>query len=72
MNQTDYDFSHAMDMIQDATDEMQNRIVSGIISEQEYKGMLEDCVFETRDILRKMQEDLNENPKSAVDVFGLV
>ena len=63
MNQTDYDFSHAMDMIQDATDEMQNRIVSGIISEQEYKGMLEDCVFETRDILRKMQEDSERESK---------
>lgn len=63
MNQTDYDFSHAMDMIQDATDEMQDRIASGIIAEQIYKGKLEDCIFETRDILRKMQEDSDKETK---------
>lgn len=63
MNQTDYDFSHAIDMFQDATDEMQDKISSGIIAEQIYKGKLEDCIFETRDILRKMQEDSDKESK---------
>jgi len=63
MNQTDYDFSHAVDIFQDAIDEMQDRISSGIIAEQIYKGKLEDCIFETRDILRKMQEDSDKESK---------
>lgn len=63
MNQTDYDFSHAVDMFQDATDEMKDRISSGIIAEQLYNGQLEDCIFETRDILRKMQEDSDKESK---------
>lgn len=57
MDLNNFDFSHAIDKFKDASDEMQDRISSEIIAEQEYKGQLEGCIFETRDILRKMQED---------------
>lgn len=63
MNLDNIDISQVMDNMQNAIEENHEQIASGIISEQEYKGMLEDCVFETRDILRKMQEDSDKETK---------
>lgn len=51
-------------MLQDAIEENHERISAGIIAEQEYKGQLEDCIFETRDILHKMQEDSEKESKT--------
>lgn len=63
MNLNDFDCSQAIDALQDAIDENHERISAEIIAEQEYKGKLEDCIFETRDALRKMQEDSEKESK---------
>ncbi|MCI9423050.1 MAG: hypothetical protein HFG81_10100 [Dorea sp.] len=63
MNLNDLDCSQIMDRINDTANEMQDRVASKIISEQEYKGQLENCIFETRDALRKMQEDSEKESK---------
>lgn len=63
MNLNDLDCSQIMDRINDTANEMQDRVASQIISEQEYKGQLENCIFETRDALRKMQEDSEKESK---------
>lgn len=63
MNPNDIDYSQIMDRINDTVDEMQDRVASEIIAEHEYKGKLEDCIFETRDALRKMQEDSEKESK---------
>ena len=63
MNLNDLDCSQIMDRINDTANEMQDRVASKIISEQEYKGQLENCIFETRDALRKMQKDSEKESK---------
>ena len=63
MNLNDLDCSQIMDRINDTANEMQDRVASKIISEHEYKGQLENCIFETRDALRKMQEDSEKESK---------
>jgi glycerol kinase len=64
MNLNDIDCSQIMDRINDTVDEMQDRVSSKIIAEQEYKTQLESCIFETRDILHKMQEDSEKESKT--------
>ena len=56
MHLDNIDVSQVMNDFQNASDEMQERVSSGIIAEQEYKAQLENCVLETRDILHQMQE----------------
>ena len=63
MNFDNTDISKIVDSMQNAIEENHERIASGIIPEQEYNGMLEDCVFETCDILRKMQENSERESK---------
>lgn len=63
MNLNDLDCSQIADRIHDTVDEMHDRAASKIITEQEYKGQLENCIFETRDALRKMQEDSEKESK---------
>lgn len=63
MSPNDIDYSQIMDRINDTVDEMQDRVTSKIIAEHEYKGQLENCIFETRDALRKMQEDSEKESK---------
>ena len=58
-----FDYSHAMDRINAATDEIHDSISAGIIAEQEYKAQLEDCIFETRDIIHKMQNESKKDKK---------
>lgn len=64
MNLNDIDCSQVMNRINDTVDEMQDRVSSKIIAEQEYKTQLESCIFETRDILHKMQEDSEKESKT--------
>ena len=64
MNLNDIDCSQIMDRINDTVDEMQDRVSSKIIAEQEYKTQLESCIFETRDILHKIQEDSEKESKT--------
>ena len=63
MNLNDIDCSHVMNRINDTVDEMQDRVASKIIAEHEHKGQLENCIFETLDALRKLQEDSEKESK---------
>ena len=63
MNLNDLDCSQIMDRINDTANEMQDRVASKIIDEHEYKGQLENCILETRDVLRKMQKDSEKESK---------
>lgn len=63
MNFDDIDVSQVMNKVQEAVDYNQERIASSIIAEHKYKGHLEDCIFDTRDTLLKMQEDSAKDHK---------
>ena len=64
MNFNNINCSQIIDNLNDTVDEMQDRVASKIIAEQEYKAQLEGCIFETRDILHKMQEDSEKESKT--------
>ena len=51
-----FDCTDAIQRLQAASDEMRNQMASEITSGIEYKAMLENSIFQTRDTLLEMQE----------------
>ncbi len=52
-----FDSSIQVEKLHNAVNDTQNRISMNVQSLSEYQDELDRCAFETRDILRKMQED---------------
>lgn len=58
-----FDCADAIQRFQAASDEMHDQTASEITSGIEYKAMLEDSIFQTRDILLEMQEASEKESK---------